>query len=71
MPAIDPAVALRISGPGARRLIGLLAEVAYSLEGPGPLRFTDEQATILGKGTNRAELAVWAREIAAELRFQL
>ncbi|MGW6413380.1 hypothetical protein ACWF95_40930 [Streptomyces vinaceus] len=71
MPTIDPAVSLRIGGPGARRLIRLLAEIAYLLEGPDPLRFTDEQAAILGKDTGRAELTVWAREIAAELRFQL
>ncbi|MCY0921768.1 MULTISPECIES: hypothetical protein [unclassified Streptomyces] len=71
MAVIDPAVSVRLGAPGARRLVGLLAEVAHLLENPDPLRLTDEQAAALGQGTARAELAVWARELAAELRAQL
>ncbi|MGW6821819.1 hypothetical protein [Streptomyces sp. NPDC055005] len=71
MSVIDPAVSVRLGAPGARRLVGLLAEVARLLESPDRLRFTDEQAAVIGQGTNRAELAVWARELAAELRAQL
>lgn len=71
MAVIDPAVSVRLGAPGARRLVGLLAEVAHLLENPDPLRLTDEQAAAFGQGTARAELAVWARELAAELRAQL
>ncbi|KOU42285.1 hypothetical protein ACFWHQ_26480 [Streptomyces sp. NPDC060334] len=71
MSVIDPAVSVRLGAPGARRLVGLLAEVAHLLENPDRLRLTDEQAAVIGQGTNRAEPAVWARELAAELRAQL
>lgn len=71
MSVIDPAVSVRLGASGARRLAGLLAEVALLLEHPGPVRLTDEQADVLGQGANRDELATWARTLAAELRTQL
>ncbi|MEU9414815.1 hypothetical protein [Streptomyces sp. NPDC048272] len=71
MAVIDPAVSVRLGAPGARRLVRLLAEVAQLLEQPGPPRLTDEQTAVIGQGTARAELAVWARGLAAELRAQL
>ncbi|MFD9531716.1 hypothetical protein [Streptomyces sp. NPDC060010] len=71
MSVIDPAVSVRLGAPGARRLVGLLAEVAHLLENPDRLRLTDEQAAVIGQVTNRAEPAVGARELAAELRAQL
>ncbi|MFE6843873.1 hypothetical protein [Streptomyces sp. NPDC057686] len=71
MSVIDPAVSVRLGAAGARRLVGLLAEVALLLEHPGPVRLSDEQAEVLGQGTDRDELASWTRSLAAELRTQL
>ncbi|MCM1965928.1 hypothetical protein ABT024_30510 [Streptomyces sp. NPDC002812] len=71
MPVIDPAVSVRLGAPGARRLAGLLAEVAHLLEDPGPLRLDDAQADVLGQGADRSELATWTRTLAAELRTKL
>ncbi|AWZ04976.1 MULTISPECIES: hypothetical protein [unclassified Streptomyces] len=72
MPVIDPAVSVRLGAPGARRLAGLLSEVAFLLDDPGgPLRLTEAQADALGQGTDRPELANWARDLAAELLAKL
>ncbi|WP_330328696.1 hypothetical protein OHS33_02360 [Streptomyces sp. NBC_00536] len=71
MSVIDPAVSVRLSASGARRLVGLLAEVSRLLEDPGPPRLTDEQAEVLGQGIGRQELAHWSRALAAELRVDL
>ncbi|MCX5195099.1 hypothetical protein OOK31_14515 [Streptomyces sp. NBC_00249] len=71
MSVIDPAVSVRLSAAGARRLAGMLAEAAHLLEDAGPQRLTDEQAGVLGQGADRPELAGWARGLAAELRAQL
>ncbi|KOY56979.1 MULTISPECIES: hypothetical protein [unclassified Streptomyces] len=71
MSVIDPAVSVRLGAAGARRLVGLLAEVALLLEHPGPVGLSDEQADVLGQGTDRDELASWTRALAAELRSQL
>lgn len=71
MSVVDPAVSVRLSASGARRLVALLAEVAQLLEDPGPLRLTEAQADLLGQGTDRRELAEWCRSLAAELRAGL
>ncbi|MGW6686371.1 hypothetical protein [Streptomyces sp. NPDC054961] len=72
MPVIDPAVSLRLGAPGARRLAGLLSEVAHLLEDPGgPLRLTDAQVDALGQGVDRPELTTWTRSLAAELLSKL
>lgn len=72
MPVIDPAVSMRLGAPGARRLAGLLSEVAHLLEDPGgPMRLTDDQADALGQGVDRPELANWTRSLAAELLSKL
>ncbi|MFD7032603.1 hypothetical protein ACFWAR_31730 [Streptomyces sp. NPDC059917] len=71
MSDVDPAVSVRLGASGARRLVGLLAEVSRLLEDPGPLRLTDEQTASLGQGIDRQELAHWSRSLAAELRVDL
>ncbi|MDJ0386245.1 hypothetical protein [Streptomyces sp. G-G2] len=71
MSVVDPAVSVRLGASGARRLVALLAEVSRLLEDPGPLRLSDEQADVLGQGTDRQELAHWSRALAAELRVGL
>ncbi|GGZ71997.1 hypothetical protein AB0P12_04445 [Streptomyces subrutilus] len=71
MSVIDPAVSVRLGASSARRLVGLLAEVAQLLEDPGPLRLTTAQADALGQGTDRGELVEWTRTLAAELRAGL
>ncbi|MFE2310319.1 hypothetical protein [Streptomyces sp. NPDC059411] len=71
MSVIDPAVTVRLGAPGARRLAGLLSEVAHLLEDPGPLRLTEAQSDALGQGTDRPELAAWTRMLAAELLSRL
>ncbi|MER7465933.1 hypothetical protein [Streptomyces sp. NPDC097981] len=71
MSVIDPAVSVRLSASGARRLAGLLDEVTLLLEDPGPVQLTDEQAGVLGRGADRDELVAWTRTLTAELRSQL
>lgn len=71
MSVIDPAVSVRLSASEARRLAGLLAEVAHLLEDSGPQRLADAQVDTLGQGAGRPELAGWARGVAAELRAQV
>lgn len=71
MSVIDPAVSVRLSAAGARRLYAVLAATAGLLEHPGPAQLTDEQVAALGGGADRDELAMWARALAADLRSQL
>ncbi|MFC5663426.1 hypothetical protein ACFP3U_10600 [Kitasatospora misakiensis] len=54
----------------AVRLAGVLDELAYLLEIPGPNRINDAQLAALceGRTADRAELADWSRTIAAELK---
>ncbi|MET8697424.1 hypothetical protein ACFVUH_07575 [Kitasatospora sp. NPDC058032] len=54
----------------AVRLATVLDELAYLLEIPGPNRVNEAQLAALceGRAPDRAELAHWARTVAAELK---